>query len=93
MSNLASLINLLVQDNIFEGNLDCFVNASSQHNLSVVDVSSNQFTGAIPVELFRLKSIFSVAAAKNCLSGSVPVEICSASQLQVNCPVLMTYQL
>eukprot|EP01031_Cornospumella_fuschlensis_P024917 gene24917-30103_t len=75
------LEQLYVNNNKLVGNLTSLVNPSVQEYLLLIDVSQNLLTGPIPTSVFYLKRISSFAAASNCLTGSLPVEICEARDL------------
>ncbi len=81
ISGLRHLLIFFVQSNGLSGSLTAFVNATTQKALTNIDVSSNQFTGPIPTEPFKFATLQSFAAVSNCLTGSIPVEICGAPSL------------
>jgi Leucine-rich repeat (LRR) protein/uncharacterized membrane protein len=75
--NLPVLEQFYLQGNSFYGNINNFLNSSLQVHLSEVDISNNQFTGTLSAEFFT-KSHFltDFVASSNCLTGSIPEEIC-----------------
>ena len=85
---ISRLENLLVQNNKFTGFLldDITKNGLENEDIAVMhlDISNNRFHGSVPGNLFsRLNRILSVAATKNCFSGSLPESICEAQSLEV----------
>eukprot|EP01034_Spumella_vulgaris_P038909 gene38909-48047_t len=46
-----------------------------------VDLSENQFTGALPVSVFQSSALQSFAAVSNCFDGAIPSDICQAVNL------------
>jgi Leucine-rich repeat (LRR) protein len=73
---------LFLHSNNLYGNLNSFLNSTSQHKLINVDISDNEFSGTLSGDFFsNTKVIQSFAAASNCLTGSLPAEICSARTL------------
>ncbi|RYG68682.1 hypothetical protein EON64_04650, partial [archaeon] len=81
LAEVVSLQQLYLNNNRLIGNLKSFIDPSVQEFLFLIDVSQNQLTGPIPTDVFYLQRLSSFAAASNCLSGSVPVEICEAHNL------------
>eukprot|EP01036_Dinobryon_divergens_P030042 gene30042-39233_t len=80
-SNLHSLVELFVEDNNFTGPIGQIFNSSVQRILSDIDLSSNSLSGTLPADVFSLKSLNSFAAVSNCITGSLPMSICEADQL------------
>jgi len=85
---LPRLEKFLLQNNAFtgfrmeEGTLDAIGNL----NISVLylDISNNGFHGTIPSLIFsKLNNILSLAATKNCFSGSLPESLCDCQTLRV----------
>ena len=81
MSQWSSIQGLFVQANKFSGPLNEVFNASVQQALVQVDVSENAFSGPIPVEPFKTANFSAFFATINCLYGTLPLEICSATKL------------
>jgi hypothetical protein len=49
-----------------------------------LDISNNRFEGTVPNGIFsRIKNLLSLAATKNCFSGSLPESVCETSTLQI----------
>ncbi len=59
-----------------------FLDPYNQRNLSVIDVSYNSFSGKLDTALFKLPRLEVFNAEGNCFCGSIPVNICDASNLQ-----------
>lgn len=74
----------LANNNSFTGNLHNLVNlenASFQWSVNNIDVSNNMLTGEIPSQLFLSTKLQTFAASTNCLSGTLPEDICRANSL------------
>jgi Leucine-rich repeat (LRR) protein len=82
-NQLNHLRTLLLADNQFSGNLEHFINSSKQLFVNTIDISSNQLTGTLPTNLFAglNNQLLSFAVIKNCITGTIPEEICEAQQL------------
>jgi hypothetical protein len=77
------LVVLLVAKNNFHGTLsDLFSNSSFGNQLKTVDVSSNGFSGSIPVHLFNSLRLTEFSGGLNCFTGSIPSEVCNALRLK-----------
>jgi len=76
ISKLPLLNRLFVQNNYLSGNLEGVFNGSLQQILTNVQLSSNQFTGELPEQLFLSSSLLSVSAVSNCFHGTIPSSIC-----------------
>ena len=81
---------LILSSNLFEGPLDSLLNSSLQQLLNTVDISSNRFSGTVPASFFApanrsaaasSNNLLSFAAVKNCLTGSIPPQICQSLHL------------
>jgi Leucine-rich repeat (LRR) protein len=83
LAGLSSLRALIVADNKFYGQPDVIFNSSVQTLLTAVDISSNDFSGSFPVDVFALPNLESFASIKTCFSGSLPSAICSCTNLKV----------
>ncbi|MBY0379039.1 MAG: hypothetical protein K2P99_01420, partial [Burkholderiales bacterium] len=76
------LQQLFLQNNHFSGSLSSFLNGTLQKRLVSIDVSANEFTGTLPIELFiDAPNLVSFAASSNCLEGSIPEVICQVTTL------------
>jgi hypothetical protein len=83
LAGLSSLRALIVADNNFHGQPDVIFNSSVQTLLTAVDISSNDFSGSFPVNVFALPNLESFASIKTCFSGSLPSAICGCTNLKV----------
>ena len=86
LSKLTLLSLLQLNDNQFYSETPGFwgfIDPDRQPGLSVFDISSNSFTGHIDSRVFDLKSITKLSLGANCLSGPIPLNICSAQNLEV----------
>lgn len=83
MSALESLVSVNLLNNALSGSLEGVFNASSQSSLSTIQLSHNQFTGEIPLELSSLRNLSSLSLESNCFKTSLPVELCELQQLKV----------
>ena len=82
MKNLRILI--LRQNNFISSSIDnpfAFV-SPLQTNLSIIDVSTNNFTGTLPSFIFYLPKLTDFIAASNCFQGTLPVDICQARNMK-----------
>jgi Leucine-rich repeat (LRR) protein len=82
ISSLALLNELFVQNNDLSGDLNNVFNGSHQKMLTNVQLSSNQFTGELPKQLFYSTSLVSVSAVSNCFHGTIPSSICLNEKLE-----------
>ena len=83
LSQLNNIKTLQLQCNYFIGSLNGIIDPKNQIYLQNFDISDNSFTGSLPVELFDLPSIQTIAAVKNCFSGYLPDNICKPKTLNV----------
>ena len=81
LADVSSLTELFVHDNSLSGDLMNVFNGSHQSKLTTVQLSSNQFTGELPGQLFLSKSLQSMSAVSNCFHGTIPTSICLNKQL------------
>jgi len=84
ISTMSTLQELVVKGNRFESSAADnfnFINATRQTNLTWLDISENGFTGMISAKVFELTALQIFAAAGNCFRGSLPANICNASQI------------
>ena len=84
---------LFLQYNSFDGPLTLLFGTASddhenpsqycQESLVNLDISGNQLQGTLPREIFLLSNLSTFAAAKNCITGSIPFDtICLSKKLQ-----------
>jgi len=83
ISTFPDLEYLFLRNNSFSGPIASLFNPHLQVNLSLVIISRNQFTGEIPLDLFRLPSLTVVSAGTNCLYSALPSVMCNSSSLRV----------
>ena len=85
LSDLTQLRILLLNGNYFSGSLNTLFSAEvNMTKLQVFDASNNALTGQLPRHLFeKLPQVSTVALSLNCMTGSLPVEVCSAETLAV----------
>jgi Leucine-rich repeat (LRR) protein len=75
------LNSLQLQINFLSGTLDGVFNVTSQRDLQIVQVSSNQLTGTLPEEVFRLRELRTFDASDNCFHGALPGNLCVLRRL------------
>jgi Leucine-rich repeat (LRR) protein len=85
---LDRLLSFNASNNYFSGYLDdtVFTNQSVMNALEYFDVSSNTLSGPIPPILFQLsfkRPLRAVVMHSNCFIGTLPPEICDATNLTV----------
>lgn len=80
--NINSLRYLFLQNNQLKGKLNNIFNVTSQPLLANIDISNNAISGTLKEEIFQLPSLKSFAAVKNCMSGTLPPEICDAVSIE-----------
>jgi Leucine-rich repeat (LRR) protein len=73
---------LFLTSNKLTCNLDGIFDSNYQNNLTNIDLVDNYLTGSIPSNIFGLKSLKTFAISNNCISGSLPIEICSSTTLK-----------
>lgn len=78
ISSLGNLYELFLSNNQFSGSLDGVLDSSRQHQLVLLDVSTNYFTSTLPGEIFRLPHLIFFSASTNCFEGTLPSTICGA---------------
>ena len=85
LSELNQLRMLHLNGNYFSGSLNTLFSAEvNMTKLQVFDASNNALTGQLPRHLFeKLPQVSTVALSLNCMTGSLPVEVCSAETLAV----------
>jgi Leucine-rich repeat (LRR) protein len=89
-SQLSSLTQLNVSTNSLSGSIVAYhaegspdSGTSTQYIIQYVDFSKNQFTGSIPTYYMNSSSLTTVIMYSNCFKGSVPSDMCIASNLQI----------
>ena len=80
-STMRALVELFLQGNKFTGPFAQVFNSSVQRHLADVDISSNNLSGPLPAEVFNLRSLNTFAAVSNCITGSLPIDVCGARRL------------
>ena len=81
VTNLNSVVSLLLNMNILAGDLDGVFNGDSQKKLATVVFSNNFLTGPLPPALFTLPQLQVLIATSNCIQGPFPNELCGAQNL------------
>jgi Leucine-rich repeat (LRR) protein len=82
------LEKLLLQNNALTGfQMDnVILQDLKEEDISVMylDISNNRFHGTVPSDIFsKMNHIVSLAATKNCFTGSLPESICESKSLEV----------
>lgn len=80
---LTAMVLIQIQGNELTGSIGNMLWQPERMALVNLDFSDNLFTGHIPANLFQLPSIQTIALSANCFSGTIPGEICAASQVVV----------
>ncbi len=76
-------LDLTLQANFFTGALHEIFDSSQNHSINNLALSNNDLTGSIPAEFFfSAPQLMVYAVGTNCLSGTIPQEICSVTSLQ-----------
>ncbi len=87
LNKLSKLYLLTVQHNQLispmNGNFENGFLDSPKPDLTVLDVSNNEFTGQINPKLFQQPSLNMVNLGSNCFNGFLPNTLCSASNLEL----------
>lgn len=83
-SNLYPMISqLTLQENFFTGALHKIFNVSQKHQISALALSSNDLTGTISGRFLQSASMLVIySIGSNCLSGTIPGEICDLFLLE-----------
>ena len=76
-NNKTKLTFIEIENNMLEGCINDLYDTSYQHRLAVVDISNNYFTGKLTDNLFAKTKLFFFAASTNCITGSLPMTICT----------------
>eukprot|EP01033_Poteriospumella_lacustris_P004010 gene4010-2858_t len=82
LATLRFMETLFLQSNFFSGGIEALCDPAAQRRLKYIDISDNYFAGSLPPAAFNSTSLVSFAAATNCFSGSLPAELCLATQLE-----------
>ena len=82
MSNMSQLTRIILNNNHLTGViLNRFI--PKQINLTIIQLSNNQFTGDLPNNLYQLLNLKTFAVVDNCFNPSIPYEsFCSSKSLQ-----------
>jgi Leucine-rich repeat (LRR) protein len=83
ISTISTLQQLFLYSNVLDGNINDIFNSSVQSELTNIDLSDNQLTGKLSAEPFFTNMLETFAIVGNCLTGSLPLQICKANQLTV----------
>jgi Leucine-rich repeat (LRR) protein len=86
IERLHFLEEFYVQNNQLTGSLNAFLEGQNSTipflSLASINLSGNKFTGTLPCNFFTSsRDLQSFVATSNCLSGSIPAEICSVDLL------------
>jgi hypothetical protein len=83
LSTLAHLEILQLHLNQFTGPISPLFDPTVQVKLTNIDLSHNALSGEIPPALFQLPNLKTIAAVKNCFSGTLPETICDANTVNI----------
>jgi Leucine-rich repeat (LRR) protein len=72
--NCTNLTKLILRSNFFEGDISTF-NFSHLHQLTLIDLAFNEFSGNLPVSLYSCKSLIAIRLAFNRLEGQIQSEV------------------
>ncbi len=81
LQNLSDLAVLSLQGNRLIGQLNNFV-SPLQDRMTTIQLDNNQFTGELPAVLFQLRGLISLSIVGSCLHGTLPPNVCNATQLE-----------
>jgi Leucine-rich repeat (LRR) protein len=77
-----ALKEFFAQNNNLKGSITVLLNSTIPKSVVNIDLSNNQFTGLMSTSFFlNNNNLSTFAAVANCLSGSVPDNICNAQSL------------
>jgi hypothetical protein len=79
IASMSSLQYLLIRFNLFTGTLDGLFDPSAQHQVYVIDLTDNLFSGSIDASIFLLPQLSAFSSTRNCLQGRLPGTICAAN--------------
>lgn len=82
---LTNLNTLLIQSNLFTGDLNLFFNSSNIifPYLETIDLSDNGFSSSIPSNLFyNAPNVLNVSLSQNCFTGKIPDSMCVCTKVQ-----------
>ncbi len=78
-----TVYELTLQGNFFTGSLNEIFNSSQKHEMIALALSNNDFTGSISGKFFQSAlTLGFYSIGSNCLSGTLPNEICNLVDLQ-----------
>ncbi len=78
-----TVYELTLQGNFFTGSLHEIFNSSQTHEMIALALSNNDFTGSISGKFLQSASTLGFySIGSNCLSGTLPDEICNLADLQ-----------
>ena len=73
LSLLRYLLMVLLQNNKLTGNVEGLFDPTTQRQVEMVTLNSNQLTGTLPEAIFELK-LKSFSAINNCFEGPLPID-------------------
>ena len=88
ITKMSSLIELVLQDNKLDG-FECIHKYGDSEcefdmpSLQRLDLSDNRLDGSVPVQIFHLPELKSVALVNGCFDGHLTEDICMATNLEV----------
>jgi hypothetical protein len=83
ISNLHFLEQLFLNNNQFTGSLNVLLNYTLSSEIVNIDLADNLFTGSLSGAYFLNRKLATFSASVNCLSGSIPLQICDSKSLSV----------
>jgi len=89
-TSVSQISYLLINDNHFTGpffslvtNKSIVIEDSTPYVFELINIANNLFTGSMTDDFFTMTNLIALFAGSNCLTGSIPETICSASSLNV----------
>jgi hypothetical protein len=87
--NITTLSTIAIQENSFSGPVITGISSArssirwKKSSLSIIDLTSNKFTGLLPDELFFLPKLTNLFIVRNCLNQELPnsLIVCSSNKL------------